>query len=146
MGNEYWAELSGVKKRYGNIVALDGLDLQVRRGELFCVRGPKGAGKSTAVSLMLGLLRPDSGSARLFGKSPLLVEPRRQIGVMMQEVTLAPELRVREHVALVASYYPRPFTPDEAMLITSVSPLADRPYGKLSAGQKRQVQFTMAVC
>ena len=53
---------------------------------------------------------------------------------------------MREHVALVASYYPRPFTPDEAMSITSISPLADRPYGKLSAGQKRQVQFTMAVC
>ena len=116
MGNEFWAELSGVKKRFGKIVALDGLDLQVQRGELFSVLGPNGAGKSTAVSLMLGLLRPDSGSARLFGQSPLLIEPRRQVGVMMQEVTLAPELRVREHVALVASYYPRPFTPEEAKI------------------------------
>src|SRR5580704_15467471 len=73
MSNEYWAELSGVKKRFGKTVALGGLDLQVRPGELFSVLGPNGAGKSTAVSLMLGLLRPEAGEARLFGQSPLLV-------------------------------------------------------------------------
>ena len=146
MNNEFWAELSGVKKRFGKTVALDGLDLQVRPGELFSVLGPNGAGKSTAVSLMLGLLRPDTGVARLFGRSPLLVEPRRQVGVMMQEVTLAPELRVREHIALVASYYALPFTAVGAMELTNTSSLAFRPYGKLSAGQKRQVQFAMAVC
>jgi ABC-2 type transport system ATP-binding protein len=146
MSNEFWAELRGVKKRFGKTVALDGLDLQVRPGELFSVLGPNGAGKSTAVSLMLGLLRPEAGEARLFGQSPLLVEPRRQVGVMMQEVTLAPELRVREHIALVASYYPQPLTPAATMELTNVSSLAARPFGKLSAGQKRQVQFAMAVC
>jgi len=146
MSNEFWAELSGVKKRFGKTVALDGLDLQVRPGELFSVLGPNGAGKSTAISLLLGLLKPDAGAARLFGMSPFRIAPRRQIGVMMQEVTLAPELLVREHIALVASYYPRPYTPAEAMELTNISPLATRPYGKLSAGQKRQVQFAMAVC
>jgi ABC-2 type transport system ATP-binding protein len=146
MSNEYWAELSGVRKRFGKTVALDGLDLQVRAGELFSVLGPNGAGKSTAISLLLGLLKPDAGAARLFGMSPFRIEPRRQVGVMMQEVTLAPELRVREHIALVASYYPQPCTPAEAMELTNTSSLGSRPYGKLSAGQKRQVQFTMAVC
>jgi ABC-2 type transport system ATP-binding protein len=146
MSNEFWAELTGVKKRFGKTVALDGLDLQVRPGELFSVLGPNGAGKSTAVSLMLGLLRPEAGEARLFGLSPLLVEPRRQVGVMMQEVTLAPELRVREHIALVASYYPQPLTPAATMELTNVSSLSARTYGNLSAGQKRQVQFAMAVC
>jgi ABC-2 type transport system ATP-binding protein len=146
MNNEFWAELSGVKKRFGKTVALDGLDLQVRPGELFSVLGPNGAGKSTAISLLLGLLKPDAGAARLFGLSPFRIEPRRQIGVMMQEVTLAPELLVREHIALVASYYPRPYSPTEAMELTNISTLASRPYGKLSAGQKRQVQFAMAVC
>ena len=71
MNNEFWAELSGVKKRFGKTVALDGLDLQVRPGELFSVLGPNGAGKSTAISLLLGLLKPDAGAARLFGLSPL---------------------------------------------------------------------------
>lgn len=146
MENEFWAELSSVKKRFGKTVALDGLDLQVRPGELFSVLGPNGAGKSTAISLLLGLLKPDAGAARLFGLSPFRVEARRRVGVMMQEVTLAPELRVREQVALVCSYYPDPFTSAEAMELTNISSLASRPYGKLSAGQKRQVQFAMAVC
>jgi len=146
MNNEFWAELSGVKKRFGKTVALDGLDLQVRRGELFSVLGPNGAGKSTAISLLLGLLQPDAGTARLFGRSPSLVEPRRHVGVMMQEVTLAPELRVHEHIALVASFYPSPLSPTEAMELANITALASRPYGKLSAGQKRQVQFAMAIC
>ena len=106
MNNDCLAELSGVSKRFGKIVALDGLDLEVRRGELLAVLGPNGAGKTTAISLLLGLRQPDSGTARLFGQSPLRVEARRQVGVMMQEVTLAPELRVREHIDLFASYYP----------------------------------------
>ena len=146
MSGEFWAELSGVKKRFGKTVALDGLDLQVRPGELFSVLGPNGAGKSTAISLLLGLLRADAGTARLFGVSPFLVEARRKVGVMMQEVTLAPELRVCEHIALVASYYPNPLTPAAAMELTNITELAARPYGKLSAGQKRQSQFAMAVC
>ena len=146
MSNEFWAELSGVKKRYGKTVALDGLDLKVRPGELFSVLGPNGAGKSTAISLLLGLLQPDAGTACLFGLAPSLVEPRRQIGVMMQEVTLAPELRVSEHIALVASYYPNPLSPKQAMEFSNITALAARPYGKLSAGQKRQVQFAMAIC
>lgn len=140
------AELSGVHKRYGKTVALDGLDLRVGSGELLAVLGPNGAGKTTAISLMLGLEQPDTGSAKLFGKNPQNLETRRQIGVMMQETFLAPELRVREQIDLVASYYPAPLTAAATMEITNTSTLADRPYGKLSGGQKRQVQFAMAVC
>jgi ABC-2 type transport system ATP-binding protein len=140
------AELSGVSKRFGKIVALDGVDLKVQRGELFALLGPNGAGKTTAISLWLGLGQPDAGSVRLFGQSPLLVETRRQVGVMMQEVALAPELRVREHIDLVASYYPAPLAVDAVLKMTHTEPLADRPYEKLSAGQKRQAQFAIAIC
>jgi ABC-2 type transport system ATP-binding protein len=146
MNDDCLAQLSGVSKRFGNTVALDGLDLQVRRGELFALLGPNGAGKTTAISLLLGLQQPDAGSVSLFGQSPLLVETRRQVGVMMQEVHLAPELRVREQIDLVASYYPDPLTPDAAMEMTHTTPLANRPYGKLSGGQKRQAQFAIAIC
>ena len=146
MNNSCLAELSGAKKRFGKTLALDGLDLQVKPGELLAVLGPNGAGKTTAISLLLGLQQPDAGTARLFGQSPLLVEARRQIGVMMQEVSLAPELRVREQIDLVASYYPAPLTPEAAMEMTHTTSLANRPYGKLSGGQKRQAQFAMAVC
>ena len=145
MNNNFLAELSGVSKRFEKTVALDKLDLQVRSGELFAVLGPNGAGKTTAISLLLGLQQPDSGAALLFGKSPNDVETRRQIGVMMQEVALAPELRVREQIDLVASYYSAPLTPAAAMELTNTTSLAARPYGKLSGGQKRQVQFAMAL-
>ena len=140
------AELQGVSKRFGSVVALDGIDLQVRPGELLAVLGPNGAGKSTAISLLLGLQQPDAGSVRLFGQSPLMLEARRSVGVMMQEVALAPELRVREHIDLVASYYPEPLSPEAAMETTHATVLGGRPYGKLSNGQKRQAQFAMAVC
>jgi ABC-2 type transport system ATP-binding protein len=146
MNDDSLAELSGVSKRFGKVVALDGLDLEVRRGELFAVLGPNGAGKTTAISLLLGLQRPDTGSVRLFGQSPQFIAARRQIGVMMQEVALVPELRVAEHIDLVASYYPDPMTPDAVLEMTNSAALRDRPYGKLSGGQKRQAQFALALC
>jgi ABC-type multidrug transport system ATPase subunit len=65
---------------------------------------------------------------------------------MMQEVGLTPELRVRELIALTASYYPAPLSLRETLALTRLEPLADRPYAKLSAGQKRQVQFALAIC
>lgn len=140
------ATLTDVRKRYGKVVALDGLSLDVRPGELLAVLGPNGAGKSTAISLMLGLHEADSGSATLFGLPPAHVEARYRVGVMMQEAALAAELRVREHIDLVCRYYPSPMTVDEAMALTHITALADRPYAKLSGGQKRQVQFAIAIC
>ena len=140
------ATLEGVHKRYGKTLALDGLDLDVRRGELLAVLGPNGAGKSTAIALWLGLLEPDAGKVRLLDRSPLEIEVRRHVGLMLQDVGLPPELRVRELIALNASYYSAPLTVDETLSLTRTEALADRPYGKLSAGQKRQAQFALAVC
>src|SRR5580704_5976520 len=146
MNSDCVAGLVGVSKKVGKVVALDGLDLEVRRGELLAVLGPNGAGKSTAISIMLGLRSPDQGSVQMFGESPRRVEARRQVGVMMQEVALAQELRVREQIDLAASYYPDPLSVDAVLEMTRTTPLRDRPYGKLSAGQKRQAQFAVAVC
>lgn len=138
MTNPCLAELAGVTKRFGKTVALDGLDLQVRAGELLALLGPNGAGKTTAISILLGLEQPDGGTVRSYD--------RRGVGVMMQEVGLAPELRVREHIDLVASYYDSPVPVDDVLEMTHTGPLARRPYGKLSGGQKRQAQFAMAIC
>lgn len=146
MKPECWAELIDVRKRFGAVTALNGVDLEVRPGELFALLGQNGAGKTTAISLLLGLEQPDSGRALLFGQSPLELETRRGVGVMMQEAALVPELRVREQIELVASYYPDAMTPGLAMELTHTGALAERPYGKLSGGQKRQVQFALAIC
>jgi ABC-2 type transport system ATP-binding protein len=140
------AKLSGVTKRYGEVQALAGLDLEVRPGELLAVLGPNGAGKSTAIALMLGLQRPDAGEALLFGRSPHDLAARRGIGVMMQEVALPDALKVRELVAMTQAYYPAPLTLAEAISLAGVEKIADRPYAKLSGGQKRQAQFALAIC
>jgi ABC-2 type transport system ATP-binding protein len=140
------ARLAGVEKRYGETVALNGLDLEVRGGELLAVLGPNGAGKTTAIALMLGLQAPDKGEVALFGRSPHDLSARRGVGVMMQEVALADALRVRDHIAMTQAYYPDPLTLAEAIALAGVEKIADRPYAKLSGGQKRQAQFALAIC
>jgi len=145
MRNSYLAELDGVSKRFGAVQALDELTLDVRPGELLAVLGPNGAGKTTAISLLLGLERPDKGSARLFGLAPECIQARRRIGVMLQEAALAPDLRVREQIEMVAAYYPDPLPVADVLELTGTEPLSRRPYGKLSGGQKRQVQFAIAL-
>ncbi len=140
------ARLAGVHKRYDTTVALAGLDLELRCGELLAILGPNGAGKSTAIGLWLGLSEPDTGVATLLGGSPLDIDVRRDIGVMMQDVDLPAELRVHQLIALTSSYYPHPLPLAETLAATRLEALADRPYGKLSGGQKRQVQFALAIC
>jgi ABC-2 type transport system ATP-binding protein len=140
------ASLAGVYKRYGNVQALDGLDLEVRPGELLAILGPNGAGKSTAISLLLGLQEPSAGKVSIFGESPRVIDARRKLGVMMQEVTLAPDMRVRELIDITSAYYADPMPMHEVLDLTQTAPLAKQQYGKLSGGQKRLSQFAMAIC
>jgi ABC-type multidrug transport system ATPase subunit len=140
------ATLTGVSKSYGKTLALDDVSLQVMRGELLAVLGPNGAGKSTAISIWLGLIEPDKGSVSLMGGLPSSLDCRRRVGVMMQEVEIQKQLRVRELITLTASYYRDPMSVDETLALTRTTDLADRVYSKLSGGQKRKVQFALAVC
>ena len=140
------AELENVVKRYGAVTALDGVDLQLHPGELLALLGPNGAGKSTAVSLLLGLQRADGGSATLFGLDPQSMDARRRIGVMLQEAALQQSLRVDELIRLTMSYYPKPREFGEVALLAGIEELLPRRYGKLSGGQKRRVQFALAIC
>jgi ABC-2 type transport system ATP-binding protein len=102
------AALEGVYKRYGEQVALDGLDLEVGEGELLALPGPNGAGKTTAISILLGLKRPDAGSVRLLGGSPRDIANRRGVGVMLQQEQLMMDMTLREMLDVVTSYYPNP--------------------------------------
>jgi ABC-type multidrug transport system ATPase subunit/peptidoglycan/LPS O-acetylase OafA/YrhL len=140
------AALRGITKRYGKNTALNGIDIEVRQGELLAVLGPNGAGKSTAISLWLGLIEADAGEVTLLGGAPGDVANRRGLGVMMQDVELPKELKVRELVTLAASYYDDPMSVDEALRRAGIAQLANRRYGKLSGGQKRQAQFAVAIC
>jgi ABC-type multidrug transport system ATPase subunit len=140
------AELRGIVKRYGKTTALAGIDIEVRRGELLAVLGPNGAGKSTAIALWLGLIEADAGAVTLLGGAPQDVARRRGLGVMMQDVELPKELKVRELVMLAASYYDNPMSVEETLRRAGIEQLANRSYGKLSGGQKRQAQFAVAIC
>src|ERR1700735_303611 len=103
------ASLGNITKRYRNgVVALDGLSLSLRRGEIVALLGPNGAGKSTAVKLMMGLSTPTAGDVRIFGADPRNATAHIRTGVMLQ-VGRAPEmLRVCEHLAIFRGYYPNP--------------------------------------
>lgn len=148
MAQEYEnvASLNAVSMNYGKLRALDGINLDIRRGQLLSLLGPNGAGKSTAISLLLGLLRPDQGTVRLFGDDPQRIRARRRIGVMLQSGQLPETLRVAELLRLTASYYPRPRSLEESAAVAGIEDLLSRPYGKLSGGQQRRVQFALALC
>jgi ABC-2 type transport system ATP-binding protein len=108
--------------------------------------GPNGAGKTTAVQLLLGLLRPSEGSARLFGHDPQDREARVRVGAMLQISKVPETLKVKEHVDLIASYYPRPLPRREIMEAAGLTGLEERLFGKLSGGQRQRVLFALALC
>ncbi|MFT3897212.1 MAG: ABC transporter ATP-binding protein [Thermomonas sp.] len=145
-GDGVLARLRGASMSYGTVRALDGVDLELRGGELLALLGPNGAGKTTAIGLLLGLLRADAGEVELFGMDPQRIEARRGIGVMLQDAALPPTLRVGELIRLTASYYPSPRNIVESAELAGVADLLQRPYGKLSGGQQRRVQFALALC
>jgi ABC-2 type transport system ATP-binding protein len=140
------ARLEAVSKRYGAVKALDGLDLEVRRGEVLALLGPNGAGKTTSVSLLLGLTRPDAGSVTLFDQDPSARSVRERCGTMLQVSRLPEAITVREHVQLFSSYYPKPLPVEETLALAGLSTVAERRYGKLSGGQQQRLKFALALC
>ena len=146
-GNEdVLARLHQAGKSYGKVRALDALDLSLRRGQVTALLGANGAGKTTAIGLLLGLLRADSGRVELFGRDPRELAARRRIGVMLQTAGLPDRLRVGELLAQARSYYPDARSIVDCVALAGLEGLLERPYGKLSGGQQRRVQFAIAVC
>ena len=140
------AELRGVTKKYGPVVALDHLTLGLEAGRVTAILGPNGAGKTSAIRLLLGLTRPTGGTVTLFGSDPRAAEARRRTGVMLQIAKVPETLTVREHVDVFCSYYAAPMTVDAALAAADLTEVADRRYGHLSGGQRQRVQFALAIC
>ena len=140
------AQLRGARQRYGKIIALDGVDLSLQAGEVLALLGANGAGKSTAIALLLGLLKPDAGSAELFGQPPQTLAVRRRIGVMLQSAGIPDNAKVAELLDLTRSYYPAPRSVADCVALAGLDDVLDRRYGRLSGGQQRRVQFALAIC
>lgn len=140
------AQLRGIHRRYGSTIALDGIDLSLQRGEVLALLGANGAGKSTAIGLLLGLMSPDRGEATLFGQAPGALVARRRSGVMLQSAGIPDNLRVAELLDLTRSYYPAPRSVADCVALAGLDGLLDRNYRRLSGGQQRRVQFALAIC
>ncbi|WP_371619163.1 ABC transporter ATP-binding protein [Streptomyces sp. NBC_00454] len=132
-------------KSFGPVHAVAGLDLDIRRGETVALLGRNGAGKSTTISLLLGLDEPDAGSVRLFGESPARAVRSGRVGAMLQEGRAVPRLTVRELVAFVARTYPAPMPVAEALELAGLTGLGGRRVDRLSGGQAQRVRFAVAL-
>jgi len=131
-------------RRYGDVLALDRLNLDVHAGELVGLLGPNGAGKSTLVNLLTGVRRPTSGRVELCGGDPRDPASRRALGVTPQETGLPGALRVGEVVDFVRAHFPDPLARAELLARFGLSDLVKRQTGGLSGGQKRRVAVALA--
>jgi ABC-2 type transport system ATP-binding protein len=137
--------LTGLRKHYGDVHAVDGVDLTIAPGEVVALLGPNGAGKSTTVDMILGLTSPDAGEVRVFGRKPIDAVRAGLIGAMLQGGALMDDLTVGETVGMVAALHRKPMPVAEALRAAGVEELAGRRANKLSGGQKQRVRFAVAL-
>jgi len=140
------ASFRGVTKNYGLHCALSSIDLQLKSGEVLALLGPNGAGKTTAVKLLLGLLKPSVGAVNVFGSDPADSKARARMGAMLQSASVPDTLRVKEHIDLFSSYYPRPLPLPQIIARAGLQRLENRFYCDLSGGEQRRLLFALALC
>ena len=145
-------EVSGLKKAYGPVQAVRGIDFNVEQGKLFAFLGPNGAGKSTTIDILCTILRPDAGevllNGHLLGKEDAAI--REAIGVVFQDHLLDPLLTVEENMRVRGGFYKKARAElNEAVRwaarAADVQDFLRRPYGKLSGGQKRRADIARAL-
>ena len=134
-------------KRYGDVIAVNGLSLEVARGECFGLLGPNGAGKTTTIEILEGLLQPDAGDVEVldmhWGTHDR--ELRQRLGVQLQETQLTEKLTVEETLRLFRSFYHRGRTVDELLQLVELEPKRRSWVGKLSGGQKQRLAVACAL-
>jgi ABC-2 type transport system ATP-binding protein len=140
-------EVRGLRKSYGPIQAVRGIDLRVEAGEVFALLGPNGAGKTTTVEILEGHRTRDGGEATVLGHDPghggrAL---RERVGIVLQQTGVDEYLTVREVVEMVAGYYPNPRDVDEVIDLAGLRDQRDRRIRQLSGGQKRRVDLAVAL-
>ncbi|GAA3554815.1 ABC transporter ATP-binding protein [Amycolatopsis ultiminotia] len=137
----------GLRKEYPGHVAVAGIDLDIRQGEVFALLGPNGAGKTTTVEILEGHRRRTSGEAAVLGEDPGTAGRawRARLGVVLQTATDAAELTVAETVRHFAKYYPHPRNPEEVIDQVGLTAKAGARVKSLSGGQRRRVDVALGI-
>ncbi|MCL0244688.1 ABC transporter ATP-binding protein [Corynebacterium sp. CCM 8835] len=140
-------EIRGLTRIFGDVRAVDHLDLRVEPGTVFALLGPNGAGKTTTIEMCEGFTEPASGHVRVLGLDPALEADavRRRIGVMLQGGGAYPGIRVREMLELTASYSARPLDPDWLLDLVGLTRHARTSYRRLSGGQQQRLSLACAL-
>jgi ABC-2 type transport system ATP-binding protein len=144
---KYAVRVSNLRKEYKDVVAVDGIDLQVRQGECFGLLGPNGAGKTTTVEICEGLTQPDSGHVEILGldwktnPQPL----RQRLGIQLQETQLAEKLTVLETIRLFRSFYDQGPKTREVIALVQLEEKQNSRVGGLSGGQKQRLALACAL-
>ncbi|MFF3213799.1 ABC transporter ATP-binding protein [Streptomyces sp. NPDC002886] len=140
-------EVRGLRKQYGEVTAVDGLDLTIRRGEVFGLLGPNGAGKSTTVEILQGHRERDGGEVLVLGADPATAGRawRSRVGIVWQDESAPAELTVRETVEHFARYYPAPRDPAEVIALVGLEEKRGHRIKSLSGGQRRRLDVALGV-
>lgn len=144
---ELAVDVSGLRKRYGGVTAVQDVDLRIRRGEVFGILGPNGAGKSTTVEILQGHRDRDGGEVTVLGADPATGGRlwRSRIGIVWQDESAPAELTVRETVAHFAAYYPAPRDTGEVIDLVGLGEKATSRVKGLSGGQRRRLDVALGV-
>src|SRR5437773_1131501 len=139
--------VAGLRKSYGELEAVRGIDLQVAAGEVFAFLGPNGAGKTTTVEILEGYRQPSAGQVRVLDSDPAGAGRawRQRIGVVLQDCNLQPELTVRESLELYAGYYEAPRSVDDTIALVGLEDQGDQRARRLSGGQQRRLDVGLAL-
>ena len=145
--DELAVDVRGLRKRYGDLTAVDGIDLGIRRGEVFGLLGPNGAGKSTTVEILQGNRSRDGGEVSVLGADPATGTRawRSRVGIVWQDESAPAELTVRETVRHFAHYYPRPRDPEQVIGLVGLEAKAGSRIQALSGGQRRRLDVALGV-
>ena len=145
--SELALEIRGLRKAFPKVVAVDGLDLEVRKGEVFGLLGPNGAGKTTTLEMVEGLQQPDAGEIRVMGLDWKRhgQEIRTRIGVQLQATSLFNKITPREALDLIGGYYPKRRGTDELLDIVQLQEKADAYHITLSGGQMQRLALALAL-
>jgi len=145
--NDPVISVKGLRKSYGGVEAVRGIDLEVRRGEVFAFLGPNGAGKTTTVEILEGYRGRSAGEVSVFGIDPAEADRDwyERVGIVLQQCRMPPELSVRETIELYAGYYRAPRSVDETIGLVGMEAKADARVGTLSGGQQRRLDVALAL-